>query len=211
MENNKLNGQESLKLINEMISQAKNNIQIGSADSMIRSGYTVSAVALLNIILIYTLDKPYHSFWAWLLMIPVSIIDYFIDRKKDKSAIVKTHIDTIISKTWKAFGCCVCLILLSIFGMGYIMNTWLFSLLIMPSILAFAGFGVYITGVASKYPAFIKSACTLWTGAILCTLLLAFAKEHYAAGQFVILIVCMISGFCIPGHILNKKAKNQHV
>lgn len=203
----KFNEQDSLKLINDMISQVKSNIQIGAADSMIRSGYTVIVISLINIILIYTLPNPFISFFAWTLMIPISIINYFIDKKKDKSAIVKTHIDRIIGKTWRAFGWSVWVFLAILFAMVYIMDTWLFCLLIMPVILTLTGLAQYVTATATKYNPFLRGAYVFWAGAILCAILLFVAKEHYAAGQFVILSICMVVGFCIPGHVLNNKAK----
>jgi len=211
MENNNFNEQDSLKLINEMINQAKNNIQIGAADGVIRSGYSASIIAVLNIILIYTLPNPVFSFLAWTLMIPVTIIGNYIDKNKDKSSIVKTHIDKIITKTWLAFSCAVWILVLTIIGMSYMLHEWILTILIMPTILTLTGLAQYITGIACRYKPFTYSALIFGAGAIMCIFLMLVAREHFGVGQFVILIICMITGFCIPGHILNKKAKNQHV
>lgn len=211
MEKNNFNEQDSLKLINEMISQAKNNIQVGTADGMIRAGYSASIIAVLNIILIYTLPNPYLSFFAWTLMIPVTIIGHYIDKKKDRSSIVKTHIDTIISKTWLAFSCSVWILILTIISMSYILHEWTLTILIMPTILTLTGLAQYITGIACRYKPFTNAAYIFGAGAIMCVLLMLVAGEYFGVGQFIILIVCMITGFCIPGHIMNKKAKEQYV
>lgn len=211
MKNENFNEQDSLKLINEMISQAKNNIQIGSANGVIRSGYAASTIALLNIMLMHFLPNPVLSFFAWTLMIPVSIIGYYIDKKKDRSGIVKTHIDRIIHKTWIAFSYSVWLLVLTITSVSLIFDTWVFTVLIMPVILTLTGLAQYITGIACKFKPFIYGAFIFGAGAIMCILLIVVAKNYFAVGQFVILIICMISGFCIPGHILNKKATEQHV
>ncbi|MBN9301531.1 MAG: hypothetical protein J0I03_07050, partial [Dysgonomonas mossii] len=80
MENN-FTEQDSLKLINEMISQARNNFQEGGIRTSIFSGYVVAATALANFILIHTLDDPNQSFWIWLTMIPMIIISRIIKRR----------------------------------------------------------------------------------------------------------------------------------
>jgi len=170
MEKNNFNEHDSLKLINEMINQAKDNIQIGAADGIIRAGYSASIIALLNIILIFALPNPYLSFFAWTLMIPVTIVGNYIDRKKDRSSIVKTHIDTIISKTWIAFSWAVWILVLTIISMSYIMNSWKLTALIMPTILTFTGLAQYITGIACRYKPFTNAAYIFGSGAIMCVL-----------------------------------------
>ena len=205
MENN-FNEQDSLRVINEMVAQVKSNIQIGAASSMIISGYTVASIAVLNIILIHTLNNPYMSFWIWALMIPFSIILHFIEKKKDRKAIVKTYMDKIVGKAWEAFGYSIIVLLIVIFGMVYVYNTWLFTTLITPVVLTLTGLAQYATATTTKFKPFLWGAFSFWCGAILCMLLLPlFGKTTEI--QFVILAVCMILGFCVPGHILNSKAE----
>ena len=107
----KLTEQESLAIINEMIVRARNNVQKGSATNIIYNGYAVAAVSILNFILLYLLPGKYehYSFNVWWLMLPSGIINHFLERKIDRSAIVKTQIDGIISAIWKAFGISVTL------------------------------------------------------------------------------------------------------
>ena len=200
------NEQDSLKVINQMIAQVNSNIQIGAASSMIMAGYTVATVAILNIILIHTLDKPYLSFWVWMLMIPYAIIQHFIEKKRDKRAIVRTYMDAIVGKTWRAFSISVIVLLIVIFGLVYIYETWVLSLLFNPIILTFTGLAQYVTAATTRFKPFLWGAITLWSGAVLCMLLLPLFGNTVEI-QFAMLAICMILGFCIPGHILNKKAK----
>lgn len=201
------NEQDSLRLINEMIAQTRNNIQIGAANSLIFCGYFVAATAILNIILLHLLDKPYYSFWIWLLMIPMSLIDHFIiDRKKDRTAIVRTPIDRIISKIWRGFSWSIIALLASIFCSVYIFNSWTFTALITPTILVLVGLGQFASGYASRFTPFIKSAYIFWIGAIF-SVVLAYGVFKSQDIQFIILAICMITGFVIPGYILNRKAK----
>lgn len=198
--------QDSLRIINQMIAQVNSNIQINSASSMIMAGYTVATVAILNIILIHTLDKPYLSFWVWTLMIPYAVIQHFVEKRKNKKAIVKTYMDKIVSKTWRAFSCSVIVLLIVIFGMIYIFDTWILSLLFNPIILTLTGLAQYVTAATTKFKPFLWAAFTLWIGAVLCVLLLPLFGKSVEI-QFVLLAICMIIGFCVPGHQLNKKAK----
>ncbi|MBB4037121.1 hypothetical protein GGR21_003036 [Dysgonomonas hofstadii] len=200
------NEQDSLKVINQMIAQVNSNIQIGAASSMVMAGYTVATIAILNIILIHTLDKPYFSFWVWMLMIPYAIIQHFIEKKRDKKAIVRTYMDTIVGKTWKAFTISVVVLLIVIFGLIYISETWILSLLFNPVILTLTGLAQYATAATTRFKPFLWGAFTLWCGAILCMLLLPLFGKTVEI-QFVILAICMILGFSLPGHMLNKKAK----
>jgi len=198
--------QDSLRVINQMIAQVNSNIQIKAASSMVMAGYTVASVAILNIILIHTLDNPDMSFWIWGLMLPYAIIQHFIEKKKDKKAIVITYMDKIVGKVWQAFTFSVIVLLIVIFGMTHIYDTWLFSVLFTPVILTLTGLAQYATAATTKFKPFLWGAITLWTGAILCMLLLPLFERNVEI-QFVLLAISMIMGFSVPGHQLNKKAK----
>lgn len=199
--------QDSLRIINEMIIQARSNIQIGSANSMIFCGYFVTVIAVLNIILLQILDKPYLSFWIWLLTIPMVLINHFIiDKRTVRAAIVHTPIDRIISKIWRGFTWSIIALLTSIFCSTYIFDNWLFTILITPTILTLLGLGQFASGYASRFPPFIRGSYIFWVGAVL-SIVLPYSIFESQDAQFVILAICMITGFVIPGHILNRKAK----
>lgn len=200
------NEQDSLKIINEMITQARNNIQIGSANSMIFCGYTITAIAILNILLLHMLDKPYLSFWIWLITIPMTIVNHFVIHKRStRSAIVHTPIDRIISKIWNGFTWSVITLLISIFCTTSIFDNWLFTIFITPTILTLLGLAQFASGYASRFPPFIRGAYIFWAGSVL-SVIFAYGIFKSQDIQFVILAICMVSGFIIPGHILNRKA-----
>lgn len=198
--------QESLKLINEMINQAKNNVQKGAADSMILWGYATAIVAIANFVLLHTLDKPYMSFHIWWAMILVGIISAILNRRKEKSEIVKTHIDRIVSSAWNGFAISNIIFLISVFGIIYLTNSWVITWIIMPVILSIMGLAQYVTAIACRYKLFLYAACIFWGGALVC--LISFYIHPQSDIQFIILAACMILGLAIPGHMLNKKAHN---
>ncbi len=203
----KFTEQQSLTLISEMITQARNNFQKNSGTAMIFNGCLVAFTALLNIALIYLLPNPNQSFLVWFLMIPGWFIDRMIDRKVDKEALVKTHIDKIISASWRGFGVAVVLFLILIFGYGHFMQNPRIFILITPIIMLMAGIAEFVTAKACRFKPFLYGAYTMWIGSLGC--LLSYALWHSFSGiiHFLILALCMILGFVIPGYKLNKLAK----
>lgn len=200
-----LNEKESLTLISEMINQARNNIEIGSANNLLFSGYSVTITAILNFILLHTLSNPYMAYWVWMLMIPMYIINYFVDIRRDKAKLVKTHLDTIIGSVWGAFGYGCALLLAVVFGLVFALGTWVFTLVITPAIMVMIGIAIFVSAAVCRYKPFFISAYIFWIGAILCVVWLFIEQEGSA--QFIILALGMIFGFIIPAHVLNRKAK----
>ncbi len=196
--------QDSLKLINEMINQAKSNIQKGSANTMIFAGYTVAAIAILNFILLEFGTLAYKAFWVWLLTIPMSVGCFIISRRIDKKSLVRTHVDKIVSTVWTTFFYSVVLFLICIFGFALLYNMWMLTVLITPVILIMMGAAQYITAATSRFQPFRTGAIIFWIGAVLCLVVPMVTELNL---QFIILAICMILGFVVPGHILNSKAE----
>lgn len=200
-----LNERESLTLISEMISQARNNIEVGSANNLLFSGYSVAITAILNFILLHILPETQQAYWVWMLMIPMYLVDYLVDMRRDKAKLVRTHLDTIIGGVWKAFGYGCALLLAVVFGLVFALNSWMFTLIITPVIMIMTGVAIFVSAVVCRYKPFFRSAYIFWIGAILCIAWLFVVKEGSA--QFIILALGMIFGSIIPAHVLNRKAK----
>ena len=205
----KFTEQDSLQLINEMIAQAKNNFRKGAANSMIFCGYSVAIVACINVILLHVLDKPYYSYWIWVLMAPMTFITFFIDKRGAKKEMVKTHIDKIVGSVWKGFVVSVVLFITLVFGMVYVLQSWSPTLIFNPGFLILTGLAQYITASACRFKPYFYGAYVFWLGFILCMLSFVVFSPRTDI-QFIILALSVIFGFCVPGHILNRKAE-QHV
>ena len=197
--------QDSLRLINEMINQAKNNVQKGSANSMILWGYATAVVAIINFVLLHILDKPYYSFHIWWTMILVGIISATITREGDKEATVRTHIDKIISSAWNGFSISVVIFLIITFSIVFLTESWALTWVITPVILTILGLAQFVTATACRYKLFFYAAGIFWGGALVC--LISFYIFPRADIQFILLAICMVLGLAIPGHMLNKKAE----
>ena len=203
----KLTEQESMKIINEMILQARNNIQKGSANSMIYSGYAVAFIAILNVIL-SKVSPEFDSKWTslvWCLMIPFFFIDYYVKKRVDRSRIVKTHLDSILSTLGTGMLISVAVLMPIFFSLAFIFNNDSFFIVIIPIVMTMIAFSELVTAKVYRFKPFFWGAVVFWSGALLCGL--SFIALKRLDIQLLILAVSMILGFVIPGYKLNKSAK----
>jgi len=204
----KLTEQESMKIINEMILQARNNVQKGSANSMIYNGYVIAFIAILHFILFNVLTGTDLK-WAglvWCLMIPSFFIDYYIKKRVDRSGFVKTHVDGILSTLGAGMTISVAVLLPIFFSFAFIFNTDSFFIVIAPTVLTMIASLELVTAKVYRFKPFFWGAVAFWSGALLCGLSFIVLKRLDI--QFLILAICMILGFVIPGYKLNKSAKD---
>ena len=208
----KLTEQESLSIINEMITQARNNVQKGSANSLIYNGYAVAFTAILNFILLNVLPKSElnWSFSVWWLMVPSGFISRYVQSRVDRSAIVKTHIDGIVSTLWKGFGISVVVLLSILFSLSLVYNTWHYFAVITPIIMIMSALAEFGMAKVCRFKPFFWGAIGFWTGALICCFFTYFVLKRGDI-QFLILALCMILGFVVPGYQLNKLAKEENV
>jgi hypothetical protein len=212
----KFTEQESLAVISEMIDRARNNIQKGAGTFMIYWGTMVAIAALLNIALVFLLHSmslsPKYSFHIWWMMLPAWIGSFLLERKKDRSAIVKSHIDKTVSSIWAAFGISMAIFLLMIFGFTYSLKEYnYFFYLINPIIMLITAVGEYITAKICRFRPFLNGAIVMWTGSPVCALAVIMFGGDGVLVQFLVLAIGMIIGFVIPGYKLNQLAKSTHV
>ncbi len=204
MESN-LNHEQSLTLINEMINRAQNNVQKERTFPIMFWGYMVATVAIANAILIHTLNNPNQSFMVWLAMIPAAVVSYFIiDRRIDRTALVKTHIDKIGDLVWKGFGIGAVVFITATYIIAFRTKDFHVMLLINSVIMLMVGICEFASACIYRYKPWYWVSLLFWTGAIVC----AFLQVDL---QFIVLAVCMILGFVVPGHWLNRQQKKSNV
>lgn len=201
--------QDSLKLINEMINQARNSYQKGAGSYTIFWGYFIAGICFLHFILShifanYGIDPAYAGN-IWWIPFPAAVIYYFYARSKAKNKIVTTHINKLISSIWIAFAIsCLVFIAVLLLTVSYF-DTRYMGMVNVPVILLLLGMGQFISAVGLKVKSFFYAAGIFWLGSILCIILSIFTGT--AQIHVIVMGVCMLLGFCVPGHILNKKAK----
>ncbi|MDR2042019.1 MAG: hypothetical protein LBP98_06835 [Tannerella sp.] len=205
--------QESMEVITEMIHRARNNFN-RTMDVTIFWGYLVAVTAIGNFILLQTLTAKHDSYFVWLLMFPGIVVSYFIRRRTHRTAVVKTHIDRIIQATWLGHGVSIFVFwgLITIFN--HLIQNWSAAFLITPVILIMLGLCEFVTAFACRARQMKWIAAMFWVGAILCVLPIQWKNVDghivgnlYQGTQQLILAVCMIAGFIIPGHVLSHKQK----
>jgi len=208
MEQN-FNEKESLAVIAGMIEQARNNVQRGAGNSMVLWGGTIAVIALLIVILSPILHDKVHS--LWFLCFPVWIADGLMQRKQDRVAIVKTHINTIISSVWVGFVVFLFLFLAVIFIGGIVSNLIMYYWLITPIIMAVCGLGLYATAVACRFRPFMSGALCMWAGALIAGCLIVVGGGLFLYLQYIVLAICMVAAYVVPGIMLNNEARRKNV
>jgi hypothetical protein len=197
----KFTEQESLQVITQMIQQAQNNFRKGAGNITIFWGYLVVFTALLNFALAFV--WPAQSPWVWLLMIPGWLITYIMISKTDRSAIVKTLIDKIYASIWISYAISAIILQFVFWAVYYYFDVTLQFTMMVPVILILTGSGQFISGKLYRFKPYISGGFIFWLGAVVCFLILP--KVQY---QFLVLAICMVFGYIIPGMKLNRKAQD---
>jgi MFS family permease len=191
-----LTHEQSLALINEMIHRARNNVKKGGTYSMIFWGYLTAALAIINFVLLHTLNEPTHSFWIWWFMLPAGAVSYFIERRVKRETLVKTHIDKIGVMVWMGFLISFAVFTIVMHSVNIRFDIWQVFMMNLPVVLIMLGMGQFVSACIYRNNIWYAIAALTWSGAILC----AFMDVDK---QFIVFAVCMIIGFVVPGHIIN--------
>ncbi|MDR0983216.1 MAG: hypothetical protein LBM07_08285 [Culturomica sp.] len=208
MESKNFTEKESFSIINEMIDRARNNVQKINGHSFLLWGYSIALIAVMNYLLLYILPVgcKSQSFNVWWLTCVVCIIDAYSSRRIDRSTIVKSYIDRIISNIWLAHLISIICFLIIIFSLVLFWAKIEFTILITPTIMILTGLAEFSTAKVCRFKPFMYGAIYFWVGALLSFLMIIIDGSTFVL-QFIILAVCMLIGFVIPTYKLNKLAE----
>lgn len=207
MEDKLINEKESIAIITEMIARTKERYMLGDGNILLMWGYlTVSVSALVWILLALTHNPAVN--WLWFLIWIIGGIATPVMAKKQKiQKGAKSYTDTVISRLWSVVGfssiasVLICLGFLLAKGIDSWSMMFTLALIIVP-------FAEIANGIL------MKENSLIWGGAIG---LLAgiFTMSCIASGirlcatwfmpLFILAFACMM---IVPGHIINRKAKN---
>ena len=190
------NEQDSLRIISDMISTARGNIQRGAGKYFIMWGYLVFLASLLH----FLLDKyaePRASGYGiiWLGIMVIGIITSIIMRCKESGRTkVITYTDSIVSRIWVGFIVSLITIMVLLNGkMGWY---------IYPAITFTYTFALYISAVVYKFKWMYIS--------VLISFVCVIAYKYISFDYYPLLMgLVILVGNIIPGHYLNYKAKQQ--
>jgi hypothetical protein len=184
-----MTGEESLKIITDMINKTKVNISQGSFH-LLFWGWLIFFCSLAEYLLWKLTD--YATPWlVWLLVIPgvfVSLIYGFVKGRKE---VVYTYATSIYIWTWMAFLFAAIVLFIVV---------WENMQFVAPFILILAAMASFISGIIIKFRPLIIGAITFWIFALV---------AHFTGPSISPLTVpaAMLTGYLIPGYIL-KYRKN---
>ena len=188
-----MTGEESLRIITEMINKTKFDIRQGSF-YLLFWGWLIFACSMSEYLLRKFTDIT-HPYYVWFLVIPgvfVSMIYGFVTGRK---ASVRTYTGTLYMWIW----------------MGFLFTaTVLFIIqskrmdLVAPYILLMVGFPTFISGFLIKFKPLIAGGICFWIIAL---------AVHFAGPSFYSLgsAVAMLIGYLIPGYMLKNRVDHDKV
>jgi hypothetical protein len=195
MENDEkmMTGEESLKIITEMINRTKVNIRQGSFH-LLFWGWLIT-VCSLSEWLITNLTHYAHPYYVWILVIPGAFVSMIYGAVTGRKAKVHTYADKLYMWTWIGF--LFAAIVLFIVQSDRMEN-------VTPYILLLAGFPTFLSGFIVKFKPLIAGGICFWVIAIL---------VHFAGPSLALLgtPVAMLTGYLIPGYMLRNKVNHDTV
>jgi hypothetical protein len=188
MENSEkmMTGEESLRIITDMINKTKINIRQGSFN-LLFWGWLIFGCALGEFLLRKFTDLT--SYHVWFLVIPgvlVSLIYGFVAGRK---ATVRTYTGTIYMWVWLGF-------LFTGIVLFIVHSKNMDS--VAPYILLLAGFPTFVSGFLIKFRALIIGGFCLWIMA----LVIYFAGPSFSSLGTAIAVLL---GYLIPGYLLKTR------
>ncbi len=189
-EEKQMTGEESLKIITEMINKTKVNIR-QSSFHLLFWGWLIFVCSLSEFLLWKFTDLT-HPYYVWYFTAPgvfVSIIYGFMTGRKER---VYTYATSVYVWTWVAF--LFAAVILFIITWGRMES-------IAPLILTMSAIPLFISGVIIKFRPLIAGAGTFWIFALI---------AHFGGPEISGLAVpaSMLTGYLIPGYMLRRK--NSH-
>jgi uncharacterized membrane protein len=182
-EEKQLTQEESLQIIHNMISAAKNDVK-ADAFIFLLWGYLVFIASISQFILAQMNIENNDA--VWLLMPIGAVITIVYSIRQNKKERTKTHVSEFLKYIWIAF----------VAAMGVIMffHSWGHGQ-ILPLIMTLYGIGLFISGGALKFTPLIVGGIFCWICAIA-----GFKVE--VLYQLPIIAAAVLGGYIIPGHLL---------
>jgi len=188
-----MSGEESLRIISEMINKTKVNIRQGSFH-LLFWGWLIFLCSVSEFLL-YKFTDFSHPYYVWLFVIPgvfVSMIYGFTTGRKTR---VHTYGDMLYMWTWMGF--LIAAIVLFIVHSKSMAT-------IAPYILLLAGFPTFISGFIIKFRPLIIGGISFW----ILALIIHFANPSIAPLG---VPIAMLTGYLIPGYMLKHKVDHDKV
>jgi hypothetical protein len=184
-----LSPQQSLDLIQSMISRTKSNLSENRFYFLFWGWLTFAAI-ITQFFLKVVVHYPRHYF-VWLMVIPAAIYTVIYSSKNHKSG-AKTYIGESMSYLWTGIGISFFVLSMIISRLeGGWLNAW-------PLFILFYGIGTFVSGGILQFKPLIIGGIINWILALACL----FVPYDY---QLLLAAVAILSSYIIPGHLLHSK------
>jgi hypothetical protein len=188
-----MTGEESLRIISEMINKTKVNIQQGSFHFLFW-GWLIFGCSLAEYYLMNFTGYANH-YYVWFLAIPGGIVSMIYGVIKGRKTIVQTYADRLYMWVWYGF-------LFSFFVLLFIHSESLGT--ISSYIMMLAGFATFLSGIIIKFKPLIIGGLLFWIIAVI----VSFAPPAISPLG---MPLAMITGYLIPGYMLKYKVSHDKV
>ncbi|MEP6676699.1 MAG: hypothetical protein ABJA78_16180 [Ferruginibacter sp.] len=190
MEKEDFSPEQSLQLIENMISKTKNSVADSSAYFLLW-GWVVFIACGLQYLLKVVIKYEQH-YYAWFMIIIGITGSIYLGRKQDKEIKMKTYIDESIDYLWMSI------------GISFIVLAFVFSQIgwqyCFPFYMLLYGIGCFVTGRLIKFSPLVWGGSGAWV--------LAVFSGYLDYDTNILLTACaVLISYIIPGYLLRKKYK----
>lgn len=188
MNDKELSAEESLKVIQSMISLSREKIK-QTGFHFILWGILVAIASLAQYCMVRFEWKAFPSYWVWPLMSIIGgVMAFTYEKRRSRSVRTTSRFDRVYIFLWLGFG----ITLITTIAIS-VAN----QLQPVPFILSITGLAVFISGVLFKFTPLILGAILFWLAAIVCLFLSPLNQLLLNAGVIAL-------GYIIPGILLGK-------
>jgi hypothetical protein len=187
-----MSGEESLKIISDMINKTRINIRDGIFH-LLFWGWLIFICALGEYVLsrFTGMERPWL---VWLLTIPGVFVSFIYGYMKGRKSNVQTYADWIYMWTWITF--IIAAVVLFLLKRDTMES-------FTPYILMLAGTPTFLSGIIARFNPLVAGGVAFWIFAI---------AAHFVpeAGMF-IAAAAVLGGYLIPGYMLKRKVDHDSV
>jgi len=194
MEQNDFSPKDSLRLIDNMINQAKNRFTENGFLYLLW-GWVVFVCAVFHFTVI-KLRLFKHPEWVWISTWAVVIFQVIYLARVKRKTKVKTYSEGIIDAIWICFGVCM-FVLATIVGR---FDLWVYMNSL---VLLFYGVPTFLSGFVMRFTPLKVGGIACWA--------LAIASTYVSPVYYLLFIAAaVLIAWIIPGYLLRQKFKNQN-
>jgi hypothetical protein len=186
------NAQESLKVIDRMIAEARYRPSRVESTITMLWGYLVMLAAFGHWALDVFVQWEFAPL-AWLILIPGIIATIAMRMKQKREKRVRTYVHDLSAQVWLTFS--VTFVILYLFMQPTARE-------FLPVVLLLYGISMWLQGALIRFNPYKYGALCCWAGGAVAFLLTV-------QNQLLVLAISVVLGYILPGHILAAKTRTE--